>query len=70
MDFEEIDIQNNSHGQKIRIPENFKINGDKVYIKKMGNSLFIIPYHEPWQSFFDSLDQFSSDFMESRNQPS
>lgn len=70
MDFEEIDIQNNANGQAIRIPENFKINDDKVYIKKVGNGLFIIPYHEPWQGLFDSLHLFSSDFMENRNQPS
>ena len=70
MDFEEIGIQNNAAGQAIRIPENFQINDNKAYIKKVGNGLFIIPYHEPWQSLFESLDEFSSDFMENRNQPS
>ena len=70
MEFEAIDIQNNEDGQAIRIPEIFKIDDSKVYIKKMGNCLYIIPYHQPWQTLFDSLNEFSPDFMEDRNQPS
>jgi antitoxin VapB len=69
MGFETIEIQNKEGIQEIRIPENFKINDDKVYLKRMGNALFIIPFHNPWQSLQDSLEQFSSDFMTSRNQP-
>ena len=70
MEFEAIDIQNNEAGQAIRIPEIFKIYDSKVYIKKMGNCLYIIPYHQPWQTLVDSLNEFSPDFMEDRNQPS
>lgn len=69
MEFQTIDIQDNGMGQEIRIPDNFKIDDNKVYIKRTGNSLFIIPYHKPWQSLFDSLSQFSNDFMEDTNQP-
>jgi antitoxin VapB len=69
MKFETIEIQNKEGGQAIEIPESFKIDDSKVYIKKMGNCLYIIPYHQPWQSLLDSLQQFSPDFMEERNQP-
>ena len=69
MKFETVDIQNNKGEQAIRIPESLKINDSKVYIKKMGNCLYIIPYHQPWQSLIDSLQQFSPDFMEDRDQP-
>lgn len=68
MQFEEIEIENNSTGQAIKIPDHFKINDSKVYIRKMGNGLYIIPYHTPWQSLFESLDRFSEDFMDERNQ--
>ena len=70
MKVETIDIQENADSQAIQIPQEFKINDDKVYIKKMGNALYIIPFHNPWQNLFDSLGQFTSDFMEDRNQPS
>jgi len=28
----------------------------------MGNVIYIIPYHDPWQNFFDSLSEFTSDY--------
>lgn len=70
MGFETIEIKNNKRGsQAIRIPKRMKINDDKVYLKKVGNSLFIIPFHDPWQNMIDSIDSFTSDFMDSREQP-
>lgn len=63
-----VDIKNAAGNQAIQIPENLKINDSKVYIKKVGNGLYIIPYHQPWQGMLDSLDQFTDDFMQDRNQ--
>lgn len=70
MTFEEIDVQENSGTQSIKIPDNFKIDDVKVYLKKVGNALYIIPFHNPWQNLFDSIDEFSPDFMNNREQPS
>lgn len=70
MKIEAIDIQNNLHGQAIQIPEGFRIDDDKVYLKKTGNVIYIIPYHKPWQNVFESLNEFTPDFMNERNQPS
>lgn len=69
MGFETIDINNKRGIQAIRIPKRMKINDDKVYLKKVGNSLFIIPFHNPWQNMMDSIDSFTPDFMDSREQP-
>jgi len=62
-------IKKTNGEQAISIPADMKINDDKVYIKKVGNSLQIIPYHNAWQNLIDSTSLFTSDFMESRNQP-
>jgi len=67
---ETIDIKNNRGEQDIRIPKKMRIDDDKVYLRKVGNSLYIIPYHNPWQNLIDSTDIFTSDFMEDREQPS
>ena len=64
MKVEAVNIEDYEGSQAIRIPDDFKINDDKVYMKKVGNALFIIPFHNPWQSVFDSLENFTSDFME------
>ncbi len=69
MRLEAIDIKNNKGVQAIRIPKKMRINDDKIYLKKVGNTLYLIPYHSPWQNLIDSTDSFSSDFMEERNQP-
>jgi len=68
MAFETINIQNDLGSQAIRIPENYKIDDDKVYVKRIGNALYLIPFHNPWQNLFESLDKFTLDFMEERNQ--
>lgn len=69
MKIEAIDIQDISGIQTITLPQELRINDSKVYIKKMGSVIYIIPYHNPWQSFYDSLSGFSADFMNDRNQP-
>jgi antitoxin VapB len=69
MKAEAIDIQNNPGGQAIQLPEDFRIDDDKVYLKKTGNVIHIIPYHNPWQNVFDSIEEFTSDFMSGRNEP-
>ena len=69
MTIQTINIQNISGYQSINIPDNLKINDDKVYIKKIGNTLYIIPYHNPWKSMMDSLNKFTPDFMDNRQQP-
>ncbi len=68
MAFEAIDIQNISGFQSIKIPENFKIDDNKVYLKKIGNVLYLIPFHHPWQNLIDSVEQFSEDFMDERGE--
>jgi len=70
MDIDTIDIKNQSGKQSIEIPEQFKIDDDdKVYIRKTGNVISIIPYHSAWQNLTDSLQNFTEDSMEERKQP-
>lgn len=69
MEIKTIDIKEIKGKQVIDIPEEMRINDDKVYIKKVGNTLYVIPYHNPWQNLFESLEFFTSDFMDERNQP-
>ncbi len=57
------------NSQAVRLPKEFRFEGDKVFIKRVGNAVVLLPYHESWQPLFDSLDQFSDDFMEHREQP-
>ncbi len=64
-----IDIKKEAGVQAIELPEQFNIDDDKVYLKKTGNIISVIPFHNAWQNLFQSIDDFSPDFMEERNQP-
>jgi len=70
MAFHIIDICSNqaSGEQSIRIPDNLRIDDNKVFLKKTGNVLHIIPYHNPWENLYRSLDDFTFDFMNERDQ--
>ena len=62
-------IFQNGQSQAVRIPKAFRLIGKKVFIKKLGKATLLLPIENPWESLFDSLDKFSSDFMDKRMQP-
>jgi antitoxin VapB len=55
--------------QIVILPEGFKMSGTEAYIKKVGGAIVLIAKDKPWQSLFESLEQFSDDFMTTREQP-
>lgn len=60
----------NGHSQAVRLPKEFRFEGDKVYVKKVANGVLLIPYDDPWQVMWDSLSKFSDDiFEDGRQQP-
>jgi len=59
----------NGQSQAVRLPKEYRFKGDRVLVKRVGNALVLIPLKEPWTPLFESLSQFSKDFMESRGQP-
>jgi len=59
----------NGKSQAVRLPKKFRFRGNKVIIKKMGEGVVLLPYNDPWASLTESLNLFSNDFMETRDQP-
>ena len=51
------------------LPDGLQLVGEEVYIKKVGNAIILIPKNNPCQTLWNSLDLFSDDFMETREQP-
>ena len=60
----------NGKSQAVRLPKEFRFGSDRVYIKRIGNAVVLLPYQTPWESLLDSLTLFSTDFMSERIQPS
>ena len=59
----------NGRSQAVRLPRQYRFEGTEVFIKKVGNTVVLIPFTQSWQTLVGSLEQFSDDFMESREQP-
>ena len=61
----------NGRSQAIRIPKDFRVDSDEVYIEKVGNTLVITPKKDNhWDSFSDALDKVdTSGFMSERTEP-
>jgi len=59
----------NGRSQAVRLPREFQFKGKRVFIKRASNVVLLIPEEDSWQVLLDSLEQFSSDFMQEREQP-
>ena len=59
----------NGQSQAVRLPKEFRFDGDAVFIKRSGSAVVLIPQVNSWGALIDSLDKFSADFMTERNQP-
>ncbi|MFC4309291.1 antitoxin [Steroidobacter flavus] len=59
----------NGESQAVRLPKEFRFDGDEVLIKKAGNAVVLLPKKKSWGALVDSLSQFSNDFMTDRAQP-
>ncbi len=54
----------NGQSQAVRLPKEYRFDGDRVYIQRMGEAVVLLPYARGWQVLFDSLAQFSTGFAE------
>ena len=59
----------NGQSQAVRLPKDFRFDGDSVIIKRVGKAVVLLPHNEPWDTLFDALSAFSPDFIDERNQP-
>lgn len=59
----------NGRSQAVRLPKEFRFDTDEVFITRLGNAVVLIPKKDSWNVLFDVIDDFTDDFMDSREQP-
>ncbi len=64
-----IKVERSGDRQFINIPAKYELKEKEVYIKKVGESLVILPKHKLTKDWFENLNNFSDDFMKDREQP-
>lgn len=63
-------IFRSGNSQAVRIPKEFRMEGDVVEIERKGDSLVLRPKRKSWAALVRSLDKFTDDFMKNgRHQP-
>ena len=58
----------NGNSQAVRLPKDFRFEGESVFVQRLGNSVVLIPKDDPWKSLMDATERFTDDFMEERDQ--
>ncbi len=56
----------NGSSQAVRLPKEFRFEGDEVIIYREGNRVIMQPKGSNWEDFFFSNAKVSPDFMNSR----
>jgi antitoxin VapB len=54
--------------QAVRLPKEYRVAGDSVYIKRLGNGILLMPKSgDRWAGLFAALDAFPRDIRFSRD---
>jgi len=59
---------NNGTSQTIRLPKKYRFSKKDVYIKRLGEVVYLFPKTASWKVFMEGLNYFSDDFMASKRQ--
>jgi len=59
----------NGRSQAVRLPREFRFEGDHVFVKRVGEGVLLMPAKRSWDALAHSLTEFSDDFMAKREQP-
>jgi antitoxin VapB len=59
----------NGQSQAVRLPKENRFEGDKVFIKKVGSSVALLPEKNFWSALVGSLECFTPEFMAERAAP-
>jgi antitoxin VapB len=50
------------NSQAVRLPKEFRLDTDEVYISRSGDSLVLTPRMNSWEGFVEGFSGFSDDF--------
>ena len=59
----------NGRSQAVRLPAEFRFEGDEVLIERRGNEVVLAPKKKDWHSFFSRKSRVPADFMDDVDDP-
>ena len=55
--------------QAVRLPKEFRFNGEEVSVQHFGNGVLLLPINDPWATLEAGLAAFEPGFILAREQP-
>lgn len=52
----------NGRNQAVRLPVEFEINADEVYVRREGNDIILTPKPRNWDAYFEQGKRLAEDF--------
>jgi antitoxin VapB len=62
-------IFQSGRSQAVRLPKDYRFEGNEVVVRHFGNGVLLLPLNEPWAMLDAALDAFEPGFQISRDQP-
>ena len=59
----------NGASQAVRLPKEFRFEGDEVCIKRIGSAVLLFPRKAAWDLMAEAIGEFGEGFPARRNQP-
>ncbi len=53
----------NGRSQAVRLPKEYRFQGDEVAVNKIGDVVLLMPKENKWAGLLSGLSMFSDDFM-------
>jgi antitoxin VapB len=59
----------NGRSQAVRLPKEYRFEGEEVYIKRVGSAVVLLPKAKDWSALLASLEMIEPGFRLEREQP-
>ncbi|MDD3268371.1 MAG: type II toxin-antitoxin system VapB family antitoxin [Syntrophomonadaceae bacterium] len=59
----------NGRSQAVRLPKDYRFDGNEVYVKKIDDIVVLIPMDSVWTILESGAHYFTEDYMADRKQP-
>ena len=62
-------IFTNGRSQAVRLPKEYRFDGNEIGINRVGNAVVLFPLDSGWAPLLGAAGEFTDDFMAERGEP-
>ena len=54
----------NGSSQAVRLPKEFRFEGNEVYAYKIGDTVMLVSKEKAWSTFLEGINEFTDDYLD------